>query len=50
MKHNVTEKDLRQIIEDFWWETYGRSYKKMNQRTREELEALAKKLYIYLYE
>ncbi len=37
-------KDWRQVIEDFWWEKYGKIHFKINNRTREEIEELARRI------
>ncbi len=34
-------RDWKELIEDFWWDRYGRVYKKMNERTHLEIEELA---------
>lgn len=35
-------KDWQRVIEDFWWEHYRKVHRNMNNRTREEIESLAK--------
>ncbi len=41
----LSQKDIEDVIKDFWWGRYYPSYRRMNERTRSEIEELAKRLH-----